>query len=431
LPIEHLNDLHQHSSLLTDSSAFSFLANAAAAVPIDQSSSDMLQNVMDAAVSATPDEVTESIENIIEAEAEIAQDKGLWYSYINLFKLALNGIHDAIDGPLKSAGFTQTWGISIALFTATFRSLLLPLSLQQTKSSEYMKALKPYQNEIKKRIKDKDAQNRAMSKLFEDADQNPLAGCGISLAQLPVLLGLYRGIRNLALDGVLDEPFLWIPSLQGPVTAETDYRGLDWLTKNWVDGAPPLGWEATLAFCVMPILLVLGQSLTMNALQPPVDENASKEEKEQLEKTQGALKFLPLLIGFFSLQVPAGLTIYWFTTNVFTLASTLGARTYYKLNPPEIELPEYWDNMDKIDEMSSDDRRKAAKAGLSVGPTFEDMKEESMFHPVVQRQALRTVPVAASSEIPSELASWVAAGPKVDPAPAVEEESNSTVVAAA
>lgn len=119
LPIEHLNDLHQHSSLLTDSSAFSFLANAAAAVPIDQSSSDMLQNVMDAAVSATPDEVSETIENIIEAEAEIAQDKGLWYSYINLFKLALNGIHDAIDGPLKSAGITQTWGISIALFTAS------------------------------------------------------------------------------------------------------------------------------------------------------------------------------------------------------------------------------------------------------------------------------------------------------------------------
>jgi YidC/Oxa1 family membrane protein insertase len=239
-----------------------------------------------------------------------------------------------------------------------------------------MKALKPYQNEIKKKFKDnKDAQNRAISKLFEDAQQNPLAGCFISLAQLPVLLGLYRGIRNLAIDGNIDEPFLWIPSLQGPVTAETDFRGLDWLSSGWVDGVPPLGWEATLAFLVMPCLLVIGQSLTMSVLQPPVDEELPKEEREQMEKTQGFLKFLPLMIGFFSLQVPAGLTIYWFTTNLFTLASTVGARTYYSLNPPKIELPEYWDSIDNLDEINNEDKRELAKAGVQVGPTFETMLE--------------------------------------------------------
>merc|ERR1712078_458709 len=108
----------------------------------------------------------------------------------------------------------------------------------------------------------------------------------------------------------------------------------------------------------MPILLVLGQSLTMNALQPPVDENASKEEKEQLEKTQGALKFLPLLIGFFSLQVPAGLTIYWFMSNVFTLSTALIVRGYYAKNPPEIDLPEYWDALGEDEnEMTPEERR--------------------------------------------------------------------------
>jgi len=44
----------------------------------------------------------------------------------------------------------------------------VPLSIQQTKSAEMMKALKPYQNEIKEKFKDnKDMQNRALSKLFE------------------------------------------------------------------------------------------------------------------------------------------------------------------------------------------------------------------------------------------------------------------------
>ena len=176
----------------------------------------------------------------------------------------------------------------------------------------------------------------------------------------------------------------------------------------------------------MPIFLVLGQSLSMSVLQPPLDEDAPKEEREQMEKTQGVLKYLPLMIGFFSLQVPAGLTIYWFTTNAFTLLSTLGARTYYKLNPPKVELPEYWESIDKLEEMSTEEKRKAAKAGLQVGPTYETMLEESKFHTVVQRQPLRTQPVT-SSEIPSEMAAWVAAGPKEAP---VAQESNTTMVGA-
>lgn len=83
LPVEHLNDVH---SVLTDSSAFSFLADAAAAA--------------------------------VAPEVDAVKDPGLWDKYINLFKIALNGIHDVIDGPLNKAGITETWGISIAIFTA-------------------------------------------------------------------------------------------------------------------------------------------------------------------------------------------------------------------------------------------------------------------------------------------------------------------------
>lgn len=239
-----------------------------------------------------------------------------------------------------------------------------------------MKALKPYVTEINEKFKDNDdAKNRAIGKLYEDAEQNPLSGCLLSLAQLPVLLGLYRGIRNLAQDGVLKEPFLWIPSLEGPVTPPT-YRGMEWLTAGWtsIDGTPtpPLGWETTLAFLIMPVLLVLGQSLTMSVLSPPIDtDNMSEEEKESTERSQLALKFLPLMIGYFSLQVPAGLTIYWFTSNLFTLTQSSVIRAYYKANPPDIDLPEYWDSLDDMENMSAEEKRAAAKAGINVAPSFD------------------------------------------------------------
>jgi len=315
------------------------------------------------------------------ATTEEAAKNGWWQQYLSIFKNSLITVHSTIDEPLRNVGITQTWGVSIAVFTACIRSLLIPLSIQQNKSSEYQKLLKPYMAEIKERFKDnKDAQNRAMGKLFEDADQNPLSGCLLSLAQLPVLLGLYRGIRNLAQDGLLNEKFLWIPSLEGPVSPPL-YRDMDWLTQGWasIDGlpTPQLGWETTLCFLIMPVVLVLGQSLTMQVLSPSIDtDGMTDEEKDQTKKSQLVLKFLPLMIGYFSLQVPAGLTIYWFTTNIFTLTQSLAIRAYYAANPPEIKLPEYWDQLDKnADEMTPDEKRAATAAGINVAPTFDSLVE--------------------------------------------------------
>lgn len=376
------------------------------------------------------------------ATAEVAKDaakeNSWWESYIQLYKNGLAFVHDNIvDEPLRKMGFDQTWGVSIFLFTAGVRSLLIPFSISQNKSSEYMKALKPYTKKIKEKYSDQNMQNRAISKLYEDAEQNPLAGCITSFAQIPIFLGLYRSVTRLAAEGRLDEPFLWIPSLQGPVSAENNYRGMQWLTEGWTDGVPSMGWEGTLPFLIMPVVLVLMQSATMQVLQQPEDESASEEEKEQLERTKGILKFLPLMIGFFSLQVPAGLTIYWFTSNLFTVSQSLIIRGYYAANPPKIELPDYWDALDKGDEMTADEKRQAAMAGLSTGPSFDQLLDEAKFHYVVKREPLRAnseawsrVESSGSKAIPEEMKAWVGDAPKVEePVAAVAEQNETAPVA--
>ena len=355
---------------------------------------------------------------------KLASDNELWEKYISIYKGGLAFVHDNIvDEPLRKMGITQTWGPSIFLFTAGVRSLLIPFSIQQNKSSEYMKALKPYTKKIKDKYADENMRNRATAKLYEDAEQNPLAGCITSFAQIPIFLGLYRSVTRLAAEGRLDEPFLWIPSLQGPVSAENNFRGMEWLTEGWVNNVPAAGWDAVLPFLVMPVVLVLMQSFTMAVLQPPEDESQTEEEKEQLKTTQTVLKFLPLMIGFFSLQVPAGLTIYWFTSNLFTVSQSLAIRAYYKSNPPEIELPDYWSALDKdAEEMTPDEKREAALMGLSTGQSFDQLMDEAKFHYVVKREPLRAnseawARVNGSKEIPEELKPWVSAGPK----PEVEE----------
>jgi YidC/Oxa1 family membrane protein insertase len=138
---------------------------------------------------------------------------------------------------------------------------------------------------------------------------------------------LYRALLLLAKDNKLDQSFLWLPSLEGPVADYTE--GIGWLTE-WVNGAPKYGWGVTAAYLVLPVLLVISQYISMELLTPKTEDPAQAQ-------SQAILKFLPLMIGWFSLNVPSGLGLYWLTNNVVTTASTLLIR---KMTPAlTIEIP--------------------------------------------------------------------------------------------
>ena len=55
---------------------------------------------------------------LADAAVEAADKSSWWTSYLAIFKGALNLVHSTIDQPLRSVGIDQTWGISIAIFTA-------------------------------------------------------------------------------------------------------------------------------------------------------------------------------------------------------------------------------------------------------------------------------------------------------------------------
>ena len=86
-----------------------------------------------------------------------------------------------------------------------------------------------------------------------------------------------------------------------------------------VDGVPSLGWETTIAYLSIPIFLVISQFISMNLMQP-------KSDDPQQQQANVILKFLPFMIGWFALNVPAALGVYWVVNNVVTTASTLYVR---------------------------------------------------------------------------------------------------------
>ena len=168
---------------------------------------------------------------------------------------------------------------------------------------------------------DQERLQRETAKLYQEAGVNPLAGCLPTLATLPVFIGLYRALTNAASDGLLTEGFFWIPSLGGPSSMgdNASGRGLGWLFPL-VDGAPPIGWHDAAAYLVLPVLLVASQFVSQKIMQPNQSQDPSQASANAI------LKFLPFMVGWFSLNVPSGLTLYWIVNNVLTTAQTVYLR---------------------------------------------------------------------------------------------------------
>jgi len=80
----------------------------------------------------------------------------------------------------------------------------------------------------------------------------------------------------------------------------------------------------------MPVLLVASQYASMKIISPPTN----KDDPAQ-QQTQAILKFLPLMIGWFSLNVPSGLTLYWFVNNILSTGQQLYLKSTTKVNIPE------------------------------------------------------------------------------------------------
>lgn len=200
-----------------------------------------------------------------------------------------------------------------------------------------MQSLTPMQEKIKARYPDKtdeQTRNQLLSQLFQAANVNPLAGCLPALAQIPVFISLYRALQNLVAENKLDEPFLWIPDLEGPIyTNAPDY---EWI-KSAIAGNPQLGLHDTLAFLSLPLILFVSQSVSQKVLQPPKDPKKVLTEQEQF--SQGLVNNLPFIVAFFSVNVPAGLAIYWIANNIMTTLITVATKATIKQEafPAEVD----------------------------------------------------------------------------------------------
>lgn len=209
----------------------------------------------------------------------------------------------------NDGGIPWAWGWAIIAFTLLVKLITMPLTIRQVRSTKRMQEVQPQLAALQKKYannKEKLAQEQMA--LYKAAGVNPLGGCLPQLVQLPVWIGLYQALIQLASTGQMTGGFLWLQNLAFP----NQQVGTRWLWPPTLANADFQGWPITVGYLVLPILTVVTQIITQKLMTPP-----------STDQSQGAMNsammLMPFMFGFFALTFPSGLALYWVTTNLFTM----------------------------------------------------------------------------------------------------------------
>jgi YidC/Oxa1 family membrane protein insertase len=252
--------------------------------------------------------------------------------FFELFSTALAGFYALIP----------SYGLAIILLTLGVRLLLLPLSIKQTKSMREMQAIQPEIKRIQAKHKgDRQKLNEELMALYKEHGVNPFGGCLPLLMQFPVLIGLFYVIRdplkymgdvvaNSALaDGLREIPvqinsFLGIHlncSANGTLTGQHD------AAEGTAELFEACGSGLVTALPYLVLVLVMGFTTYYQQKQM----QRSTPNSPQAQQMQMITKVMPLLLMVFSFNFPAGVVIYWVTTNLWTIVQQ---RVILAAHPP-------------------------------------------------------------------------------------------------
>ena len=222
----------------------------------------------------------------------------------------LQPLIDVANGVLQffhdSAGLS--WGMSIIALTVVTRALLIPLTYKQLKGMRALQALQPQIKELQEKYKnDKQRMQQEMMRFYKENKVNPLASCLPLLAQLPVFITLFYVLKH-------ELP----PDMGCPQAGHCAAYGAEFFFIDDLTGKATGGELIALLILYVGTQLVSGMVMAVTA-----------------DKSQRMMMFaLPLIFVPFILSFPAGLILYWITTNFWTIGQQLVIK---KVVPPPVQ----------------------------------------------------------------------------------------------
>ncbi len=253
----------------------------------------------------------------------------LWWAVLGVpISWGLRVVYQFFDGiPVLNA--IGAYGLAIIVVTAVIKLILSPLYEYQIRAGRrtmlQQRALAPELAELRKKHKgDPQRLNQATMELYRERGINPLSsmsGCLPSLIQLPILSVLYWVFRDAQKDSdVVKDNFLFIPHLNAFPSSMPLIHGL------------PI---PSPVYLLLPILAAVTTYIQSRMMQQPKNPVASEQEQQTATMMKSMQYLMPVMILIFSLQVPAGLALYWFISNCIAIGQQYRVNGWGGLRPKE------------------------------------------------------------------------------------------------
>lgn len=198
-----------------------------------------------------------------------------------------------------------TYGIPIIMLTILVRCFMIPFSRKAALNAQMMQALQPKMKEIADKYEDLQERGAAQRELFAKHNYNPLGGCLVMFIQLPVFLGLYRGLSvDIALrDQPLIPGLAWCSDLSAP---DKFLYWKDWMPAYFGAEGGWLGPYLNILPLITMVLFLVQQKL----FTPP----AMDDQQKMMQKMMG---FMMIFMGIMFFKVPSGLCLYFITSSIW------------------------------------------------------------------------------------------------------------------
>lgn len=239
-------------------------------------------------------------------------------------------------------GFVSNYGLLIILLVLFVKTLLTPLTYKSYISMAKMRILGPELEQIREQNKDDIAkQQQEQMKLYQQVGVSPLSGCVPVLATMPILFSLFFLFPNLI--ELRQQSFLWASDL-------STYDSFFKLPFNVPFG---IGNHISL-FTILMTASSIGYAYYNN-------QNTPTQPGPVNMKALGYV--MPLMFMFILNSFPAGLTFYYFVSNIVTIAQQLLIKRFV--------------NEDKIKNILEENRKKNA-TGEKKQNKFQKYLEKSL-----------------------------------------------------
>ncbi len=255
-------------------------------------------------------------------------------------------------------GWGLSWGAAIILLTIVTRTLLIPLTYKQLKSMRALQAFQPQIKELQEKYKnDRQRLSQEMMKFYQENKINPLASCIPLLAQMPIFITLFYTLRGpLRVDMCGQEsmtcgevPFNIVQNSATAEIARTKMVAAGDLSSSQIDNVVnnfdtirPLTEGVTsfgqsfffipdlTAAAVGAVLIALIVIYVVTQLFSGLIMSATADRNQRLLMMALPFIFIPFILNF-----PAGLILYWITTNFWTIGQQAVVN---KVIPPPAKL---------------------------------------------------------------------------------------------